>query len=56
MNQAGDEATTYGIFAVQRYDKIGADLYLGARNHELDRPSSNFDDVVAVLVGAKVRF
>jgi outer membrane murein-binding lipoprotein Lpp len=44
------------IFAVQRYDKIGTDFYFGARNHELDRPASNFDDVVAVLVGAKVRF
>ena len=56
LEQEGDEARSYGIFAVQRYDKIGADFYIGARNHELDRPSSNFDDVVAVLVGAKVRF
>lgn len=56
LEQEGDEARSYGIFAVQRYDKIGVDFYIGARNHELDRPSSNFDDVVAVLVGAKVRF
>ena len=56
LEQEGDEARSYGIFAVQRYDKIGADFYIGARNHELDRPSSNFDDVVAILVGAKVRF
>ena len=56
LDQAGDEAQTYGIFAVQRYDKIGAEFYLGARNHELDRPSSNFDDIVAILVGGKVRF
>jgi hypothetical protein len=41
---------------VQRYDKIGADFYLGVRNHELDRSGSNFDDVLAVLVGGKVRF
>jgi predicted porin len=56
LNQNGDEAQTYGVFAVQRYDKIGAELYLGARNHELDRPGSSFDDVQAVLVGGKVRF
>ena len=56
LDQDGDEARSYGIFAVQRYDKIGADLYIGARNHEFDRPSANFDDVVAILVGAKVRF
>lgn len=56
LNQNGDEAHTYGAFAVQRYDKIGAELYLGARNYELDRPGSNFDDILAVLVGGKVRF
>jgi hypothetical protein len=56
LNQSGDEAQTYGVFAVQRYDKIGAELYLGARNHELDRSGSNFDDVMAVIIGGKVRF
>ncbi len=56
LEQEGDEARSYGIFAVQRYDKIGTDFYIGARNHELDRPSSNFDDVLALMVGAKVRF
>jgi hypothetical protein len=54
--QAGDEAQAYGVFAVQNYDKIGAELYLGARNHELNRSGSNFDDIFAVLIGAKVRF
>ncbi len=53
---AGDEAQAYGVFVVQNYDKIGAELYLGARNHELDRSGSNFDDIFAVLIGAKVRF
>ena len=50
------QAQTYGVFAVRRYDKIGAELYLGARNHELDRSGSNFDDVMAVIIGGKVRF
>ena len=56
LNQPGDEAQTYGVFAVQKYDKIGAELYLGARNHELDRSGANFDDVMAVLVGGRVKF
>ncbi len=56
LNQSGDEAVSYGVFAVQKYDKIGAELYLGARNHELERSGSNFDDVMAVLIGGKVRF
>jgi hypothetical protein len=56
LDQSGDEARSYGIFAVQKYDKVGAEFYLGARNHELDRPGSNFDDVLAILVGGRVRF
>jgi outer membrane murein-binding lipoprotein Lpp len=56
LDQPGDEAQAYGAFVVQRYDKIGAELYLGARNHELDRSGSDFDDVLAVLIGGKVRF
>ena len=55
-DQSGDEAQAYGVFAVQKYDKIGAELYLGARNHELERSGANFDDVLAVLVGGRVKF
>ena len=51
-----DEATSYGIFVVQNVDKIGTDLYLGVRNHELDRTGQNFDDVFAVLGGARIKF
>ena len=41
---------------VQNFDKIGTEFYLGARNHELDRAGSNFDDIFAVLGGARVKF
>jgi hypothetical protein len=53
---AGDEATSYGIAAVQHIDAIGTDLYLGVRNYELDRPGSQFQDVTAVLAGARLKF
>ena len=56
LNQQGDEFTAYGIFAVQRIDPVAAELYLGIRNHELDRAGSNYDDVLAVLTGARVKF
>jgi hypothetical protein len=56
LNQDGDEGQAYGVFAVQRYDKVGAEFYIGARNHELDRAGSDFDDVLAVLVGGRVKF
>ena len=52
----GDEATSYGIAAVQHIDRIGTDVYLGIRNYELERPGTQFQDVTAVLVGARVKF
>lgn len=52
----GDEFRAYGIFGVQNFDKIGTEFYIGARNHELDRNGANFDDLFAVLAGARVKF
>ncbi len=52
----GDEFTSYGIFVVQKIDKIATELYLGARNHELDRTGQNYDDIFAVLGGARIKF
>ena len=51
-----DEFTSYGVSVVHKFDKIGTDLYLAVRNHELDRPAANFDDILAVLGGARVKF
>ena len=52
----GDESTAYGAFAVQRLDKIGTEVYISLRNHELERSGSDFDDIFAVLTGARVKF
>lgn len=51
-----DESTSYGLFAVQKVDAINSELYLGVRNYELDRTGEDFDDIVAVLAGARIRF
>ncbi|MCK5621606.1 MAG: hypothetical protein KAJ11_04880, partial [Alphaproteobacteria bacterium] len=51
-----DEATSYGAFVVQAVDKIGTELYLGARQYQLDRVGFNFDDITAVMAGARVKF
>lgn len=52
-----DEATTVGLFLVKTLDAVGADLYAGARSYSLDRTANpNLDDIVAVLVGARVKF
>ncbi len=53
---AGDEAQSYAIFGVQRLDPVGTEVYLGVRNHELDSPADDFDNIIAVLTGARVRF
>ena len=51
-----DEATTFGIFLVQKVDSIATEFYIGARNYQLDRPGANFDDILAVLAGARIKF
>jgi outer membrane murein-binding lipoprotein Lpp len=56
IDEDGDEFTSYGAFLVQSFDKIGTEFYIGLRNHELDRPGENFDDLFAVLTGARVKF
>ncbi len=55
-NAGEHEFTSYGVSLVQNFNKIGTDFYLGARNHELDQAGSNFDDVFAILGGARVKF
>ena len=52
----GDEFTSYGVAVVQKFDKIGTEFYLGVRNHELDRVGENFDDILAVLGGVRIKF
>ncbi|MEQ8356807.1 MAG: porin [Kiloniellaceae bacterium] len=56
LDVEGDEFRSYGIFAVQNIDAIGTEVYIGARNHELDREGANFDDLFAILAGARVKF
>jgi hypothetical protein len=52
----GDEGTLYGVGAAQRLDDWGTEVYAGARVYELDRPGANFDNIIAGMVGAWVRF
>lgn len=53
---AGDEFTSYAVFLVQSVDQVATDLFVAARNHQLDRPGTSFDDVFAALGGARVKF
>ena len=54
----GGESSSWGIFAVQKLDKVGTELYLGYRNYEYEDTLGgiNYDDVSAVMAGARVKF
>ena len=52
----GDEANSWGVFMVQKIDKIATELYLGYRNHELDRTGASIDDISVVVAGLRVKF
>jgi len=56
VDTLGDEFTSYGFAVVHKFNKIGTEVYLGVRNHELDRVGENFDDILAVLGGARIKF
>ncbi|PKP75025.1 MAG: hypothetical protein CVT84_05355 [Alphaproteobacteria bacterium HGW-Alphaproteobacteria-6] len=51
-----DEAQSYGIFAVQTIDRINSELYAGVRSYEYSAPGAAFNDVTALLAGARIRF
>ncbi|QPH52564.1 porin [Pontivivens ytuae] len=52
----GDESTTYGVFAVQEVDRVGTEVFLGLRQFEYEDDAQEFDDITAVMAGARVRF
>ena len=52
----GDEATSYSFAGVHNISDFGTDLYLAYRRHELDRVGTTFDDIDAVMTGARIKF
>ncbi len=54
--QDGDFGRSYGFFLVQNIDKVATELYFGIRNHEYDQNTAKFDDILAVMAGARIRF
>ena len=56
IDEDSGDATAYGLFVVQNLDDYGTEFYLGLRNYEYDTDDQDFDDVFAVLAGARVKF
>jgi len=54
--QNGDEFTTVGVGAVQELPDWGTEFYAGYRNYALERAGTDFEDIDASMVGARVKF
>ena len=51
-----DDSQSYGAFIVQNFDRIATEFYIGGRVYDLDRPGVRFQNIVAVLSGARIKF
>ncbi len=58
MAQNDDEATVYGLQAVQVIDRWGTEYYLGYRLHELERDAAevDFEKIDSVMTGFRIKF
>ena len=56
IQASGDYGQSYGLVAVQSIEKIGTDFYAGVRNYAYDQNGANFDDILAVMIGTRVKF
>lgn len=54
---ANDErSTAFGLAAVQNVTRLGAELYVGLRRYTIDRPNADFERILGVMSGARIRF
>jgi hypothetical protein len=60
MGNNGDYAKMVGGYIVQNFDRQGTEVYLAVRNHSLSNtktnPNNDFEDILAVMSGLRVRF
>ena len=54
--QDSDEGNTVGFQVVQDLPNWGSEYYLGYRWHSLDRDSTDYKDINAVMTGMRVKF
>lgn len=51
-----DKARAYGAGVVQKFDNINTDLYLGFRNYQYKKLGQNYDRILAILLGVRIKF
>ncbi len=54
--QVNDEATTFGAQFVQNLKEWNTEYYIGLRQYSLDRDSTDYEDINALLSGFRVKF
>ena len=50
------DSTSFGAQVVQNFDYLQTEVYLGVRSYSYEETDESFEDAVAVLTGARVRF
>jgi len=53
---AGDEAERWSLAVVQVVEPLGAEVYLGYHNFDLDRPGTATEDVDLITAGMRISF
>lgn len=53
---AGSEASSWGIAAVQSFDKAGIDAYVAYREYSYDDNAATYQDASSILAGAMIKF
>jgi hypothetical protein len=56
QRQNGDYAKSIGGYIVQNFSRQGTEAYLAVRSHSLDADTGDYDSILAVLTGLRVRF
>jgi hypothetical protein len=54
--QEGDTGDSIGLFGVQYVSAYATELFAGVRWHSLDRDDADFQDIIAGVTGARVKF
>lgn len=52
----GDESQAFGLAVVQNIDAAAMELYAGGRVYDYDHPTIGYDEIYALLTGARLKF
>ncbi|MFC3119332.1 porin [Jhaorihella thermophila] len=56
MTVAGSQSKSWGIGAVQKFDRQNVEAYVAWRNYELSEPGTSYKDASSILAGARWKF